>query len=773
MEKTKLTIALAVIATLTLGVFYYMRIQTKERAREDSASSPTTDSPPGAPPLTAEQIIEKKQELDRTVWAKEVDAQKHEELFIQFWDQLRRQTDKYAIFERFPLGELAIGTPGSPVSHEDQIVITPLSEAPQTFNAQTWPAFVQSWKAKGYRIIQTEWHHLKFDPDAAGGPHSTFTFNIHAVNAAGNERYNIGGRLEVEWGPPGKSGVFEPRKISTDKVTIAARAGAPAFVPFELPEARFAHNPGAMLVYDLNGDGLPEIVLVGLNLVYWNKGGGKFEAGPLLSEPMPEMMTGVFADFHGSGHIDLICAAKGQPPMLFSPDDHGKYTRPGVSIKGAPALASPSALTAGDYDGDGLQDLFIAQYKEPYVDGSAPTPYFDANDGHPAVLLKNKGNGEFADVTLEAGLGAKRNRRTYSTSLVDLQGKGHLDLLVVNDYSGIDVFYNDGHGKFTEATSTAVDERANFGMSHTFADFNLDGQLDFYVTGMSSTTARRLESMKLGRADFPEHNAMRPKMGFGNRMYVGNGAGTYRQPPFFEQVARSGWSWGCAAIDFDNDGDPDIFVANGNYSNATCRDYCSTFWTHDIYMGSSKPDKQLQLYFDTEFGARAEQGISFNPFEHKALFLNESGKNFMNVSFLMDLGFEYDARQVAAADLDLDGRADLAIIEKNNLGHYFELHVYRNNWAEANHWIGVRLKDQPGVPALGATVTVTGPAGKKIGCFVTGDSLYTQHPLQKHFGLGKQDKVEAVEVRWINGQTARLESPAVDQFYLMEPAKQK
>ena len=97
-------------------------------------------------------------------------------------------------------------------------------------------------------------------------------------------------------------------------------------------------------------------------------------------------------------------------------------------------------------------------------------------------------------------------------------------------------------------TASLVDDHSSFGMSHTFGDFDTDGRLDLYVTGMGSTTARRLQSMGLGRDDLPEFDAMRTRIGYGNRMYLGGDDGGFRQPPFKDDVARSGWAWGWATL---------------------------------------------------------------------------------------------------------------------------------------------------------------------------------------------------------------------------------
>ena len=142
------------------------------------------------------------------------------------------------------------------------------------------------------------------------------------------------------------------------------------------------------------------------------------------------------------------------------------------------------------------------------MDGSMPTPYYNANDGYPDALLINDGNGSFTDNTEVAGLASKRNRRTYSASFADLDGDNDLDLFCVCDFSGIDVYYNDGNGYFKDMTDQLVKERHGFGMGHTISDFNGDGILDIFMVGMSSTTARRLDRLNLGRKGFEDNDSM-------------------------------------------------------------------------------------------------------------------------------------------------------------------------------------------------------------------------------------------------------------------------
>ena len=433
-------------------------------------------------------------------------------------------------------------------------------------------------------------------------------------------------------------------------------------------------------------------------------------------------------------------------------------------------LPYPKYSPAGDIDADGDLDLYIANYKYAYRQGQWPTPYYDANDGYPAYLLRNDGDANFTDITEESGLADKRFRRAYSGSFVDLDNDRDMDLIVVSDFAGFDTYINDGQGKFHDISDRFGIDRYFFGMGHTFGDYNLDGILDFYVIGMSSTTAKRLEQMGIGRDDKPEHTAKRAAMGYGNRMFLGGE--DFVRAPFNDSVARTGWSWGATSFDFDNDGDRDIFVANGHYSGKSAQDYCTTFWRHDIYADGSEENLAKDIMFQSQTEELRNADVSWNGFEHKVLFMNRGGEDFVNIAFLLGVAFEYDARAVVSDDLDADGRVDLLVVEyktegKNN--DTYTLHVYENQMQQAGHWIGVRLLDRKGFSPIGAVVKVMTDNGLQIDQIVTGDSFSSQHPATVHFGLGSTSKVNAIEVQWANGAISRVPTPDTNRYLWVEP----
>jgi hypothetical protein len=720
--------------------------------------------------------------LDQSIWATEVAAQEHEQTFVVLWDNVRAADDKLAALAEVAGETLVLGQPAQ--TRELDWGIRHTRFGPQGQDGQAareipraeWTATIEALRQAGWRLEELEFHHSKFDPAADGKPARSIMASVfHLVNESSKARMIVRGDLAIEWtGRRDKAGNPIPARLDATNFQVFERSGTPPFSllaswPF-VTDSTGVSAPSTthpILVFDLDGDGLSEISVAGFNRLYKNLGQGKFaEPEPLCADQPKHVNGGVLADFNGDRRTDFLAGLKNGYLRLYLGDEQGRFSTAGREIRATDEkLRSPTSLTAGDIDGDGDLDLWVGQYKPPYLDGHMPTPYYDANDGFPSFLLVNDGQGEFTDGTAAAGLDKKRLRRTYSSSLVDLNNDDKLDLLVVSDFSGIDVYYGDGQGKFRDVTDEVTPVKYAFGMSHTFGDYNQDGLLDFYVIGMSSTTARRLEYMNLKRNDFEDRTKARPGMGYGNRMYLSKG-GSFEQNPQNDQVARSGWSWGSTTFDPDNDGDQDLFIANGYQSGKSCKDYCTRYWTHDIYTGTSKPDPAIKELFGQSLAGLDKDEESWNGYEHDVLFMNFEGKEFLNVAFLLGVGFEFDSRAVVSDDFDGDGRMDLVVEQFDRASKTYTLHLLRNEWPTDHHWIGVRLRDGgPGRSPMGAKVTLHTPEGKRVAQNVSGHSVWSQHPNTVHWGLGNVTDVEAIEVRWPNGETTRLDKPAVDQYH--------
>ena len=758
-----------------LGRILIPAIACSCQLRAQNKAEPASPGATEAGPLTVEKLSGERSHLDATLYANEVAAQRHEQAFVRLWDAMRAGKPMEAL-KRFPFTRLLLGTPKpAPVADWGVEGIIPVEFGPPltTLSHVEYESLLESFTAKGLQIAQSEWHHSRFDPANSTEPaRSTVSFEIHALLGASTQRIIVRGQLKVRWQKP-LSPDSEPvaEEIEPAGLRLIARKGSPMFVEkmvldpkVEAPRRFPRASP--ILIHDLDGDGLSEIILAGCNLVYANKGKFQFEKRDFLGQGIREPMeAGILADFNGDGIADYVGGSTpDQSVLLFEGTASGTFPNAPKTCFGG-KLSHLHVLTSGDVDGDGDLDLFAGQWKAPYAEGAMPTPYYDANDGYPNYLLLNDGKGNFTDGTEKAGLAPKRNRRTFSATLLDLDGDRHPDLVVVADFSGLDLYRNRGDGTFEDVTDSRVDERHGFGMSHTFGDYDGDGKLDLYMVGMSSTTARRLDALGLARAGFDEYTKMRAPMSYGNRLYVSRG-NRFEQPPFAASAARTGWSWGCTTADFDLDGDADLYISNGHLSGASAKDYCTKFWCHDLYTGTSRPSPVLSEFYKRELGTKLGREFSWNGFEHKVLLLNQPGTGFENLAFLLGVAQEFDGRAVVSDDLDADGRMDLAVVEYRTDTMSQRLHVLRNEYESPRHWIGVRLKSGPGASQPdGATVTVRSGNRVWIKPVVTGDSFTAQHARTAHFGLGTVPTVDSIEVSWQNGKVSRISNPALDGYH--------
>src|SRR5712671_6280549 len=139
---------------------------------------------------------------------------------------------------------------------------------------------------------------------------------------------------------------------------------------------------------------------------------------------------------------------------------------------------------------------------------------------------------------------------------------------------------------------------------------------------------------------------MRSRMTFGNRLYLARPGGGFDQAG--DSIARSGWSWGATAFDFDNDGFPDVYIANGHESTRTVRDYERDYWIHDAYVGHPTNDVVVSTYFQSKWARTRGSGESYGGYEKNRLYLNQEGASFLEIGHLMGVALEEDSRCVVA-----------------------------------------------------------------------------------------------------------------------------
>jgi hypothetical protein len=768
----KRLLALLVVLLVCLAMLLAQRRHKALLARK--ASGPASlISPQLMAQFTA--IETREQRIDETIWASERRAEDHGAVFDALWDGLNRATNKLDLLASFPIGELVVGQYSVPTNLPHQIQLWQPSQPYASWFQREWQDFLAQADRGGWRLDQIEFRQRAFDAGGASEPErSRFSFRADIENTNGLERATIEGDLLVQWlaGTPGAQPVI--KHLDASRLAIRSRRGPPPFQQIlcetiQPPEKWVFIDP--LILYDLDGDGLSEIILAGKNLVYRRNSGGQYESAPLCKYSPGRIMTAVIADFDGDGFADLLCA-KPEGLFLFKGSSRGTFDEPGRLVWAAnPPLKYGQVLTCGDIDRDGDLDVFLGQYKSPYFHGQMPAPYYDANDGDPAYLLLNDGKANFTDATEASGLKNKRWRRSYSGSFVRLDGDASLDLVVVSDFAGLDVYRNDGHGHFAEVTQQRIPDSMGFGMAHTLADFNADGRVDLLMIGMDSPAVDRLEHLGLWRAGAPEDPTVRSRLACGNRLFLARPGGRFEQSALSDSIAHSGWSWGCSAFDFDNDGFPDVYIANGHESKASVHDYEPEFWLHDVYVGSSTNDRAAELYFQSKFTRTRARGQSYGGYEKNRLYLNLGAVSFLEAGHLMGVALEQDCRNVVTDDLDGDGKMDLLVTT-------FEiwpapkqtLHVYRNTLADSGNWIGFRFREQgAGKSPVGTSVTIYYGQRSATRQIVTGDSYRSQSANTLHFGLGQAGQVDRVEILWADGTRTRVDNPKINEYHFIYP----
>ncbi len=720
-------------------------------------------------PAAARSVLEEREKLNATVWHPEQLAQQRETSITWLWDQLRLIEKPSQVAQEIVCEEWILPT------HANHEVLglgitrqrfSPPEEGKQsTLSKAGLLEWLAGLEAAGWRLRESELHHTGFSPATDGeAAVSVVGFLFHMERAG--VRSALQGKAEIVWkGAPVRKVRAQSIRVKTCRVI---RGGAqPAFVragTFSRREKEF-QSAHPVLLHDLDRDGDVEIVLPRWNRCYDNDLAGntpQLRDRAFLQHWQPQEECGLLADVNADGYVDYLTVVKAQGLTVYHGDAIGSFPHPGRVLFQSNQIQAPLAMTAGDIDQDGDLDLWLTQYKPSYVGGQMPTPFYDANDGLPSFLLVQD-DGRFHDATEAHGLGQKRWRRTYSTSFIDLNDDHHLDLVVVSDYAGVDVYRNDGRGHFQDISSSFQPNRL-FGMSHCLADFNQDTRLDLLTIGMSSSTARRLDSLGLGKADRKDYQTHRAAMGYGNRLFLATESG-FVQSPHNDQIARTGWSWGTTALDVDNDGDRDIYVANGFRSGKSSKDYCSQYWCHDLYTGNSKENQNLVPVFAESMLALNQGLMSWNGYEHNHLKMNVGEGQFENVAYPMGVSFEYDARVALAEDIDGDGREDLLVSDYQFLGKGFQstFHLYLNRLPLENDWIAFTLTPSPKHQVLGARVLIDTNHGRQVHPIVSGDGFLSQDAYSAHFGLGRNGEVTAATILWPNGETTELTQRAINQ----------
>jgi hypothetical protein len=493
-----------------------------------------------------------------------------------------------------------------------------------------------------------------------------------------------------------------------------------------------------------------------------------------------------FYDYDNDGWLDIFLVngtrlegfPAGKEPIsrLFKNNRDGTFTD--VTLKaGVGHTGWGQAVCIGDYDNDGFEDLFVS--------------YFGKN-----VLYHNNGDGTFTDVTAKAGVATNGKRWNTGCAFVDYDRDGKLDLFVANYidmdlatapvpesgpclYKGVMVacgppglqggknilFHNNGDGTFTDISESAgiYSASGTYGLGVLTADLDNDGWPDIYVADDSTASAlyqnkkngkfvdialeagcalspdgKPQAGMGISAADYDlDGNLDLVKTNFAGdtpSLYHNLGGASFEDTTFAAGLGAHTQflGWGCGFFDFDNDGWPDILICNGH------------------------------VYPEVE-QLTTEAGYS----QRKLLYRNLRNGKFEDVSLNAGPGISAPvaARGCAFGDFDNDGDVDMVV---NTVNDYPQL--LRCDSQTGNNWVKVRTigtkSNRSGIGARLKCVTrVTGETKphQQIDEVRSGGGYFSQSDLRVHFGIGKAEKIELIEIRWPSGQIDTLKDVKPNQ----------
>jgi hypothetical protein len=461
--------------------------------------------------------------------------------------------------------------------------------------------------------------------------------------------------------------------------------------------------------------------------LYRNLGGGRFADvtdAARVGGPERYGFGCSAADVDGDGDRDLYVTYYG-PNVLYRNNGDGTFT----DVTEAAGVGDPRYSTSAgfaDADGDGDLDLYVANYVDfdlrnnLYCGENRPgyrTVCHPRNfDSQPDVLYRNRGDGTFEDVSERAGV-VDRTGKGLGVVWSDFDGDGDQDIYVANDDTPNFLWKNRGDGTFEEVgdlagVSLSEDGLPQAGMGTDMADYDNDGRLDIIVTNLAEET---------------------------NELYHNDGGGAFSDRTFTSGIGPPSLldvGFGTFFFDPDDDGDLDLFVANGHITD------------------------NIALYSDT---------ITFE--QPARLYSNLGDGRFALASPPpgVPLRRAYVGRGAIPFDIDDDGDEDVVLAQNDRPAV-----VLRNLGPRRGHWLTVTLEGRPpDRDAIGAQVTIETGAARRIRYARTAVSYLSQGDRRLHFGLGAAAGVDRAVVRWPGrrGFAEEFTGLSVDRFVTLEQGK--
>jgi hypothetical protein len=491
------------------------------------------------------------------------------------------------------------------------------------------------------------------------------------------------------------------------------------------------------LFFDYDGDGWIDIFVVdggsiadaatarrARHRLYHNRGNGTFDdvTGGSGIQHRGYGMGACAGDYDGDGRPDLYVTSDG-PDALYRNRGDGTFTDVTAAARVGGSQWSASCAFA-DLDRDGDLDLFVVRYvdadpaRNPFCGDVRLGVRFYCHplkyDPLPSALFRNDGAGVFTDVSVASGIGALRSNG-LGVVIADYDGDGWPDVFVANDTMPNFLFHNAGGLRFAETglmagVAVSADGKARAGMGIDTGDYDGDGRLDLVITNLDFEMHTLHRGLERGLFAYATTES---GIGFPTLPFVG---------------------FGVAFLDFDNDAQLDIAIANGHILDNAPR-----FRTGSTYA------------------------------QRKLLFRNATLRRFVEVGRAAGPAFAVETvgRGLAAGDLDNDGDLDLLV---TNNGQDAEL--LRNEGGSRGHALLVALRGAgANTQAIGARVRVTSGARTQIRDVRAGSSYLSQNDLRVHVGLGAAAFADRIEVMWPSRRSEMVANVPANQIITIEEGK--
>jgi len=324
--------------------------------------------------------------------------------------------------------------------------------------------------------------------------------------------------------------------------------------------------------------------------------------------------------------------------------------------------ATGSGCVWFDYNNDGLMDLYVLSGR--YIDGVTNHSKMDGKDAT-NHLYRNNGDGTFTDVTTQAGVAGKDF--AMGVTVGDYDNDGYEDIYVTNWNSAI-LYHNNGDGTFTDVTEKAGVENKHWGVGAAFVDYDRDGKLDLFV-------GNYLKFDPNAKKPYYSADAFAGPLDFegdANRLFHNNGDGTFTDVSERAGIANpAGRAMGVTVGDFDNDGWPDIYIANDQmesylYRNNHDGTFTNVALEQNVAYGTNGDTPSAMGPIFADFHNRGWLDLFVSDMRYHRLYGNAGKQGLFSdetvASGIAEISGQYVGWGDGAIDFDDDGWKDIFIV---------------------------------------------------------------------------------------------------------------